>query len=131
MKNINFTKHNCKIHSNGYMLGSLFSEVERVAKTIPNGDYELIIRKKVKNRSLSQNALMWLWYACVENETGQNKDDVHAYYCKRFLAREVEIFGKIETVIGGTRNLTTVEFKHFLDRVQVIELWLLEANHIQ
>jgi len=114
MKKFDFIKRDGVV----WMESGIIAFVELVLKTIHNGEYELVIKKKVKKRSLDQNALMWLCYACIEKETGTDKNDIHAYYCGKFLKREVEINGKIESVVGGTRNLTTVEFKYFLDRVQ-------------
>jgi hypothetical protein len=62
---------------------------------------------------------MWAWLKCVENETGQAKEDVHDHYCKLFLKREITINGKNEVVVGGTRSLSTVEMADFLKKVQV------------
>ena len=118
MKKIDFTKRDGKIYSNGCVIESLFGKIDGIFKTLANGEYELIVRRKVKKRSIEQNSLLWLYYACIENETGQDKNDIHSYYCGKFLTKEVEIYGKIERIVGGTRNLTTVEFKYFLDRVQ-------------
>ena len=35
-----------------------------------NGRYKLIIERYTEPRTLSQNALMWLWFTCIEQETG-------------------------------------------------------------
>ena len=50
-----------------------------------NGRYRLIIERYTEPRTLSQNALMWLWFTCIEQETGTDKQDVHDYYCNLYL----------------------------------------------
>lgn len=49
-----------------------------------NGRYRLIIERYTEPRTLSQNALMWLWFTCIEQETGTDKQDVHDYYCNHY-----------------------------------------------
>ena len=61
---------------------------------------------------------MWMWFACIENETGTDKQDVHDYYCKLFLRREVSVNGKREIVVSGTRNLLTNQMANFLTKIQ-------------
>ena len=59
-----------------------------------NGRYRLIIERYTEPRTLSQNALMWLWFTCIEQETGTDKQDVHDYYCNLYLRRTTIIKGK-------------------------------------
>ena len=40
-----------------------------LCSTLKNGTYTVSIKRKVEPRTLSQNALMWLWFACIERET--------------------------------------------------------------
>jgi hypothetical protein len=97
---------------------NLLNNIESCFGIIPNGRYLLSIRKEQEKRSLDQNALMWLWFACIENETGQDKYDVHDHYCSRFLRRTISINGQEETVVSGTSKLNTARFSDFLDKVQ-------------
>lgn len=89
-----------------------------LCSTLPNGTYNLSIKKKVEPRSLSQNALMWLWFACIERETGTDKIDIHDFYCKKFLRRRMYMNGLEEVVVGSTSKLNTMQMKTFLDKVQ-------------
>lgn len=59
-----------------------------------NGRYRLIIERYTEPRTLSQNALMWLWFTCIEQETGTDKQDVHDYYCNLYLRRTTTVEGK-------------------------------------
>lgn len=83
-----------------------------------NGKYRLKIERFVEPRSLSQNALLWLWLTCMENETGTNRNDFYAHYCKLFLSRPVCINGVEEVVTDGTSSLNTLQMTDFLNKVQ-------------
>lgn len=92
--------------------------VDSMLDTMPNGVRLLSLRKQERSRSLSQLRLMWLWLTCIEEETGTDKQDVHDYYCKKFLCRNVEIGGKTELVVTGTSGLNTETMTYFLNKVQ-------------
>lgn len=96
----------------------VLQQLDNMLKLLVNGNYILNIKKQVSKRTLDQNALMWLWFACIENETGTDKHDVHDYYCKLFLKREVSVNGKRELVVSGTSKLDTVAMTHFLNKIQ-------------
>ena len=56
--------------------------------------------------------------ACIEQQTGTDKQDVHDYYCVRFLRREAMINDKATVVIGGTSKLNTLQMTNFMDKVK-------------
>lgn len=85
---------------------------------LTNGRYRVRIERYHEQRTLSQNALMWLWFTCIERETGTDKLDVHDYYCNRFLRRTAFIKGREMTVAGSTSKLNTVQMTDFLRKVQ-------------
>ena len=89
-----------------------------LCSTLKNGTYTLSITRKVEPRTLSQNSLMWLWFTCIENETGTDKLDVHDYYCKKFLRRRIYLNGLEDVVVSSTSKLNTLQMKEFLDKVQ-------------
>ena len=85
---------------------------------LTNGRYRVCIERYHEQRTLPQNALMWLWFTCIERETGTDKLDVHDYYCNRFLRRTAFIKGREMTVAGSTSKLNTVQMTDFLRKVQ-------------
>ena len=93
MKQTIFTKEGGVIRYRG-------SHFDLMLATIPNGEYELTIKKKVKKRTLDQNSLMWMWYKCIEDETGTPSQDIHDYYCKKFLRRKVVYNGQSRTAFS-------------------------------
>ena len=78
--------------------------------------YEVVISRKKEKRSISQNALMWMWFECLAQETGHTKEQFHEHYCNMFLKKLSPIDGQM--VVGGTRALTKDAFTDFLNKVQ-------------
>ena len=101
-------------------VSALLKWVERHINWLGNGLYELKIAKKVKRRSLPQNRLMWMWFACIGKDCGQSIDDIHDYYAYKFLPRYItDIETGSQVRVGGhTSTLTTEAFTEFLNQVQ-------------
>lgn len=83
-----------------------------------NGEYTVKIVRKTQPRTISQNSLMWMWYKCMEEATGQSKDDFHDYYKAKFLARQIVIGGRWVTVVGSTTKLNTLQMTNYLEKVK-------------
>jgi hypothetical protein len=101
-------------------VSTLLKWVERHINWLGNGLYELKIAKKVKRRSMPQNRLMWMWFACIGQDTGQSVESIHDYYAYKFLPRyitELETGAQVR-VPGHTSTLTTEAFTEFLNQVQ-------------
>ena len=96
----------------------VLSRLEAMFGTIRNGAYTLTLSRQERRRTLAENRLLWLWFSCLEKETGTPKEDFHDYYCSRFLRRQVVFNGEERTVTGGTSKLNTVQFSDFLNRIQ-------------
>lgn len=92
-------------------LGYLFS-------TLRNGTYTITIKRASEKRSINQNDLMWMWFACIERETGQPKQDVHDYYCKKFLRRVIEWRGEQVVVVGRTKDMLKEQMSEFMTKIQ-------------
>ena len=95
------------------------SKLQLLLNTSPNGEYNLTLTRKRTKRTVDQNALMWLWFSCIENETGTDKQDIHDYCCRAFNYRIVNINGEQQKVAGGTSKLNTAQMANFLNQVQV------------
>ncbi|MBQ7204629.1 MAG: hypothetical protein IJS04_02195 [Muribaculaceae bacterium] len=97
---------------------SMEKSFDYLCSLLRNGVYVLSIKRKTEPRTVSQNALMWMWFKCMEDNTGTDKQDWHDYYCAKFLLRETDIGGRRFTVVGGTSILNTVQMSNFMDKVQ-------------
>lgn len=100
--------------------GRLMFDVEPayIFSTLSNGAYTITIKKAQEKRSLPQNDLMWLWFTCIEQETGTPKEDVYMYYCKKFLCKVIEIGGHREKIYNTSSKLTMEEMTEFLNKIQ-------------
>ena len=49
-------------------------ELDGIFKIITNGEYVLTVARRKQKRSLDQNALMWMWFECLAQETGHTKE---------------------------------------------------------
>ena len=86
--------------------------------TLSEGWYfDLSKRRKV--RTISQNRLERLWLACIADETGNDPNELHDYFKGKWIEpKEVILFGE-KKLIYSTRDLNTIQFKNFLDKIQV------------
>lgn len=116
MKTLEFTKYDGKISD----MAAIHDWIDRSVKWLRNGRHELVLREKAQKRSVAQNRLMWMWFACIEKEVGQSQQDVHDYYCYKFLPRDIAdpSTGQAVRVGGHTSTLTTEAFTDFLNKVQ-------------
>jgi hypothetical protein len=79
--------------------------------------FDLSKRRKV--RTVSQNRLERLWLACIADETGNDSNELHDYFKERYIEpKEIVMFGE-KKLIYSTRDLNTVQFKQFLDKIQI------------
>lgn len=99
---------------------SVISTLDSWLCSCGNGQYILSLKRKQTKRSISQNSLMWLWFAAIaqawEDATGWawNAQDVHDAYCLMFLPKNTPK-GRIA---GSTSALTTEQMTEFLNKVQ-------------
>ena len=93
--------------------------LDYVLTLLRDGEYIMTIDKRKHKRTLSQNALMWMWFNCIADETGQSVDDIHDSYCAMFLSRvAISPRGEEVKVQRGTSKLNTAEMSEFMNRVQ-------------
>ena len=93
-------------------------ELPYVFSTLANGTYHITVKRANEKRSIPQNDLMWMWMACIERETGTNKDDVYMYYCKKFLMKTIQVGEKLERIYNTSSKLNVEQMKDFLDKIQ-------------
>lgn len=95
------------------------TDLDFLFSTLKNGTYTLTIKRASEKRTIAQNDLMWMWFACIERETGTPKDDIYEHYKKKFLMKVITIGETIEKVYGSTSKLNTQQMTEFLNKVKV------------
>ena len=79
--------------------------------------------KDARKRSLSQNALLWLWYGELVTQIKQKSnetystDDLHEYFKSRFCPGKIIKFGNKEIQATSTTRLDTGEMTRYLDQI--------------
>lgn len=97
---------------------SFNKEPAAIFQSLSNGRYIITVAKEKEPRSISQNNLMWLWFTCVSMETGTPVQDVHDYYCAKFLRKSITWNNTQRTIVEGTRRLSKDKMTNFLEEVQ-------------
>jgi len=75
---------------------------------------EVSVKKVRSIRSLSQNALYWVWLEIIANDTGYDKEELHATFRSMFLTDRTK---KIP-IVRSTTKLNKLQFKEYLDKVE-------------
>lgn len=83
-----------------------------------NGTYTVTIKRKSEPRTLSQNALMWLWLKCLEDATGQPAEDWHEYFKTKFNPKLVGVNGKVYRIGSSTARLSTTQMSDYMSKIQ-------------
>ena len=97
---------------------SIDKSFDLMCSLLRNGEYTVRIIRKTTPRTISQNSLMWMWYKCMEEATGQPKEDFHDYYKAKFLSRDIAIGKKRVSVVGSTTDLNTLQMTDYLEKVK-------------
>ena len=94
-----------------------------------NGEYTVTIKKKTKPRSLSQNALYWVWLRSVGNCfaemtgdefwcTKEGQDNLPNKYAQKYLSYPKEVNGHVEYVTRSTTSLTTAQMSAYMEKIK-------------
>ena len=97
---------------------SLDTDLDYLFSTLRNGSYNLILKRVNEKRTVNQNDLMWMWFRCIENDTGTDKNDIYMYYCKKFLCKVIRLGEKVEKVYETSSMLNTAQMTEFMTKIQ-------------
>lgn len=97
---------------------------------LPNGDYVATIEpraqwEKKRPRTLSQNALLWIWFQDIANffnttygDSMWNKQNVHDLFCEMFKTIEILPNGQIINKWVEISKLNKKQMTDFMNKVQ-------------
>jgi hypothetical protein len=99
--------------------GDVKAAIDKLDLTVGK-TYRIQITTKRKIRTISQNALYWLWLTCIEQETGNAKEYLHEYFKQEFLGREIVMVFNAEVYpLKTTTGLNTKQFTNYLEKMKV------------
>jgi methylphosphotriester-DNA--protein-cysteine methyltransferase len=84
--------------------------------------FNVSVKLERKSRTIDQNRLMWLWLACIADETGYSRSELHEIFKEQFLGIDEKRYsiGKFTAecrLVKSTAGLDTAQFTHYLDRI--------------
>jgi hypothetical protein len=85
-----------------------------IKQNFKDGDYSVNIKPRRKIRSLSQNALYWVWLDIISGDLGYDSEELHATFRSMFLTDKT----KKVPLIRSTTALSTSEFTIYLDKIE-------------
>ena len=82
------------------------------------GDVSVEIKRYKKDRTYDQNRLYWKYISIIADETGDNTDDLHSYFKRKFLSpRFVKVLGRDIKLPASTTKLNTKEMSEYIDKI--------------
>jgi hypothetical protein len=109
---------------------SVKASMEKFIDSLSDAEtWEVTVKKYKRDRSDAQNSALWgLAYKIMAEETGNDPDDLHVYFCGEFFGwREVDVLGKKKVKPrrtttrdeNGKRDvIKTSEFSDFFNTIQ-------------
>ncbi len=83
-----------------------------------NDGARIKIEQVKSTRTLSQNAYYHVYLDVISRETGDNADDLHEFFKRKFLSpRFIKIQGEEVKIPGSTTELDKIEFGDYLDKI--------------
>jgi hypothetical protein len=76
------------------------------------------VSKYVPIRTNQQNRYYWLYLGMIETETGNNTDDLHEYFKRKYLKPKfITVFGNEIKIPNTTSELNKSDFVEYLDKI--------------
>lgn len=109
---------NAKCKIGGLDFGSEFNEARFRQYCKDNVGKIMHLEPEVSTRSLSQNALYWLYLGVIERETGNNASDIHEYFRRTLLPPKfIKVMGKEIKIPKSTTELKKHEFAEYMEKI--------------
>lgn len=89
------------------------------------------VKEYRKNRSLSQNRLMWSWINLIADHVGETAENIHEAFKQKLLGTvRRRIFDNEINISRSTATLSTEEFTEYLERIeQAAEILQIRLPH--
>lgn len=82
------------------------------------GEVKISIEKRKYSRSTNQNSFYWLYLGIIADETGDNIDDLHQYFKRKFLPpRFITVQGKTIKIPATTTTLDKSQFSRYMEQI--------------
>ncbi|MCF0201767.1 MAG: hypothetical protein HUK08_00240 [Bacteroidaceae bacterium] len=92
------------------------------------GYYDIILKEHKENRSIEQNKYYWKIIGALEEYTGYPKENLHAFFKRKFLTRYVRCFESKFIEETSTTQLSVKEMTEYIEKVTAYILTEIEPN---
>ena len=99
-------------------LSAPFDYAKRLLSEIKKPIRILVVKKK-KRRSLSQNSYYWLTMKLIGEDLGYFAEEMHTVFAIMFLKKIINIGTHSIESYRSTTKLTTVEFEEYLQNIRI------------
>ena len=86
--------------------------------TMVTGEVFLTVKKPKRNRSLSQNAYLFICYTLISKHTGDTTEELHEIFKTMFHRKRVKIGGIELEVAYTTTKDSPLEFGEYIEKVR-------------
>lgn len=118
------TTFRCTAHNGELDFGSEFHQTQVRMFLLDNEGKQLLLTKPQTKRTLSQNNFYWFYLGVIEQETGNNADDLHEFFKHKLLPKKlIIIHGKADhelVVNKSTTELSKLEFTEYMDKISAM-----------
>jgi len=86
----------------------------------PLGKVTVTIDNNKPVRSTAQNNFLWLYYTLIEEETGNDRNDLHEYFKRKHLPpKMIKVMGKEIKIPASTTKLSKYDFGEYIRKIEV------------
>jgi len=73
------------------------------------------------NELSNQNGLYWIYLGLIEKETGNNANEMHEYFKRKFLKpKNLTMFKENIKIPGSTTDLDKFEFSEYMNKIEIL-----------
>lgn len=106
-------KHKLKLHAAPYYNTFLNTKC-KVGEVLT-----MTLTKRKPKRTLAQNNYYWVYMDLIASETGNQAEDLHALFKKKFLrGHKVTVMGEVVEHEGSTTELSRLDFGDYIRKIE-------------
>jgi hypothetical protein len=110
-----------RAHNGQLDFGSDFNQARLRAFLADHEGKEFRVDQVQTKRSHSQNNFYWMYLGIIERETGNNGDDLHEFFKRKFLPpRFATVLGQEIKLPASTTTLSKSAFADYLDCISAL-----------
>jgi hypothetical protein len=92
---------------------------EKWVRTLEGKRVEVIIKAERHSRSIPQNSYYWgVVLLLISKETGYTPEELHEFFKRIYLKKEIIIGGQVYEVSISTKKLNTEQFMDYIEKIK-------------